>query len=273
MHEDASNSELLAAWRQGDEHAAQVLVRRYMTRLTALARVRLSRKIARRLDSEDIVMSAWRSFFAAAGKNQVAVPSDDDLWPLLVTMTIRKLSRQVARNSAARRTVSAETEIPTVSDWPDVVSRDPTPDDAAMVADEIENLMAGLSSLERDILTRRLQGDRYAGIANTVGCSERTVRRALQRIREQYLQGQQSASENRTGRLPVADSSAGQRLTPGTVARRTERKTVSVEQPSLFQDCTTIPFSEIVLEELIGHGAFGRVYRTRYLPDGTTVAV
>ena len=273
MHEDASNSELLAAWRQGDEHAAQVLVRRYMTRLTALARVRLSRKIARRLDSEDIVMSAWRSFFAAAGKNQVAVPSDDDLWPLLVTMTIRKLSRQVARNSAARRTVSAETEIPTVSDWPDVVSRDPTPDDAAMVADEIENLMAGLSSLERDILTRRLQGDRYAGIANTVGCSERTVRRALQRIREQYLQGQQSASENRTGRPPVADSSAGQRLTPGTVARRTERKTVSVEQPSLFQDCTTIPFSEIVLEELIGHGAFGRVYRTRYLPDGTTVAV
>ncbi|MFP6762704.1 MAG: protein kinase [Planctomycetaceae bacterium] len=274
MHEDASNSELLAAWRQGDENAAQVLVRRYMTRLTALARVRLSRRIARRLDSEDIVMSAWRSFFSAAGRNQVEVPSDDDLWPLLVTMTIRKLSRQVARNSAARRSLSAETEIPAVSDWPEVVSRDPTPDDAALVADEIEVLMAGLSSMDRDILTRRLQGDHYAGIAKTAGCSERTVRRSLQRIRKRYLEGQQSASENRAcDPPPVADSAAGQRLTPDPVAQPTERKTVAAGQHSLFQGCTRIPFSEIVLEELIGHGAFGRVYRTRHLSDGTTVAV
>ena len=59
-----------------------------MTHLTALARARLSRKLARRLDSEDIVMSAWRSFLAAAGRDQIAVPDDDNLWPLLVTMTL-----------------------------------------------------------------------------------------------------------------------------------------------------------------------------------------
>ena len=78
MLEDASNQELLAAWRDGNERAARVLVRRYMTRLTALARARLSRKLARRRDSEDIVMSARRRFFAAAGRDQIAVTAYDN---------------------------------------------------------------------------------------------------------------------------------------------------------------------------------------------------
>jgi hypothetical protein len=106
--EDSTNRELLAAWRSGDEFAATVLVRRYMARLTSLASSRLSKKLARRVDAEDVVLSAWRSFFVATGRNQVDVPDDDNLWPLLVTMTLRKLARQAARHSADRRSINAE---------------------------------------------------------------------------------------------------------------------------------------------------------------------
>ena len=74
-----------------------------MARLTSLASSRLSRKLARRVDAEDVVLSAWRSFFVATGRDQVDVPNDDNLWPLLVTMTLRKLSRQAARHTADRR--------------------------------------------------------------------------------------------------------------------------------------------------------------------------
>lgn len=187
MLEDASNRDLLDAWRTGNQYAATVLVRRYMGRLTSLASSRLSRKLARRLDAEDVVLSAWRSFFAATGRYQVDVPGDDNLWPLLVTMTLRKLSRQAARHTADRRSIDAEVQLHDETNWPVIVSQDPTPAEAAMVTDEIENLMSGLAPIDREILTKRLQGEQHASIAAAVGCSERTVRRSLARLRERYL--------------------------------------------------------------------------------------
>ena len=50
----------------GDEKAADDLFDRFVDRLTALARDRRSPKLARRVDPEDIVQSAFRSFFRNA---------------------------------------------------------------------------------------------------------------------------------------------------------------------------------------------------------------
>ena len=264
MLEDASNQDLLSAWREGNERAALVLVRRYMTRLTALARARLSRKLARRLDSEDIVMSAWRSFFAAAGRDQIAVPDDDNLWPLLVTMTLRKLARQAERHTASKRSVNEEVAS---ESWPEVVARDPTPDEAAMVTDEVESLMAALSQTDRDILNRRLQGEEHAAIAAATGCSERTVRRALQRARTEFLARQPEGHESALAVEPVVPADVIPEKTPtaGIEAEAAQRRSVSLPQASFG-------YGDIVLEQLIGQGTFGRVFRSR-LQDGQTVAV
>ncbi|MDA0590664.1 MAG: protein kinase [Planctomycetota bacterium] len=269
MLEDASNSELLAAWQTGDERAAQVLVRRYMSRLTALARARLSRKLARRLDSEDIVMSAWRSFFAAAGRDQIAVPDDDNLWPLLVTMTLRKLARQADRQNAAKRSIQTEVAFGDGESWPKVVSRDPSPEEAAMVTDEIESLMAALSASDRDILTRRLQGEELTAIAAAAGCSERTVRRALQRARDEYLSRQHTEPGTiRESEITQTDAAPPDQTT--TIAGHTQVSAAS--QRSLPLPDASFDYSDVVLEQLIGQGAFGRVYRSR-LADGQAVAV
>ena len=272
MLEDSTTRELLAAWRSGNEFAASVLVRRYMARLTSLASSRLSRKLARRVDAQDVVLSAWRSFFVATGRNQVDVPADDNLWPLLVTMTLRKLARQAARHSAERRSMAAESELSDKLDWPAVVSRDPTPAEAAMVTDEIESLMSGLSSVDREILTRRLQGEQHAAIATAVGCSERTVRRSLQRIREKYV-----------------DSHDGEVLRPGdqsgtdgpgrrTAAQQSEVRVARSELPTRLAEQSTnespaVQYSDVTLHRLIGQGAFGKVYQATRRSDGSTVAV
>ncbi|MDA0807655.1 MAG: protein kinase [Planctomycetota bacterium] len=275
MLEDSTNRELLAEWRGGNERAATVLVRRYMARLTSLASSRLSRKLARRIDAEDVVLSAWRSFFVATGRKQVNVPDDDNLWPLLVTMTLRKLARQAAKHSADRRSISAESELPTELDWPAVVARDPTPFEAAMVTDEIENLMSDLSPSDREILTRRLQGEPHDAIAAGVDCSERTVRRSLQRIRERYVDSHRSevsasgadigtGSQNETSRSTSAFPSGNNQLaelpSPTT-------------PPQFIGKSATVHFSDAVLHQLIGQGAFGKVYRATRRADGTTVAV
>ncbi len=275
MLEDASNRELLDAWRAGNDGAATVLVRRYMARLTSLASSRLSRKLAGRVDAEDVVLSAWRSFFVATGRDQVGVPDDDNLWPLLVTMTLRKLARQAARHTAERRSIHAEALPIDEINWPVIVSRDPTPAEAAMVTDEIENLMSGLTPGDREVLTMRLQGEQHGSIADAVGCSERTVRRSLQRIRERYIAGGESEGTPST-RRGVPTASPGEFPTPPMCDASIEDVFVSRVQPVAEQTnlrTPTVEFSDVVLERLVGQGAFGKVYRATRCRDGAAVAV
>src|SRR4051794_13811304 len=57
---------LLERYRRGDDRAADAIFARYFERLTLLARSRLSARLARRTDPEDVVMSVYRSFFVEA---------------------------------------------------------------------------------------------------------------------------------------------------------------------------------------------------------------
>jgi tRNA A-37 threonylcarbamoyl transferase component Bud32/DNA-directed RNA polymerase specialized sigma24 family protein len=273
--EDAPNRQLLTAWRDGNDFAATVLVRRYMARLTSLASSRLSRKLARRVDAEDVVLSAWRSFFVAAGRDRVEVAGDDNLWPLLVTVTLRKLSRQAARHTAECRSIHAEERPREELSWPAIVAQDPTPADAAMVTDQIENLMAGLTPLDGEILTKRLQGEQHCRIAEEVGCSERTVRRSLQLIRERYLatgQGDDAAAsgcdciaftnEAKSKAETHEGDGANGFASPGQAeAERSQREN------------STAHFDDFSLQQLVGQGTFGKVYRAIRSCDDTTVAV
>ncbi len=275
MLEDSTNRNLLAAWRGGDERAASVLVRRYMARLTSLARSRLSRKLARRIDAEDIVLSAWRSFFVATSRDQVNVPRDDNLWPLLVTMTLRKLARHAAKHSADRRSISSESELPSDLDWPAVVAQDPTPSEAAMVTDEIENLMAGLSPSDREFLTRRLQGEQHAEIAAALNCSERTVRRSLQRVRKRYVDSHQSevsasGAEIATGSQNEISESTDKFLSGDKLLSEPSSLPATKQ---FIAESPTVCSSDALLHELIGQGAFGKVYRATRRSDGANVAV
>lgn len=286
MLEDSSNRELVAAWRGGNHLAATVLVRRYMARLTSLANSRLSRKLARRLDAEDVVLSAWRSFFVATGCDQVNVPDDDNLWPLLVTMTLRKLSRQAAKHSAERRSIHAESEFSGEVDWPSIAARDPTPDEAAAVTDEVEQLMSDLSAIDRDILCRRLQGYQHAAIAEAVGCSERTVRRSLQRIREQYATKadcHRSEDDIAMNSVPIDSVSSGKttRSTTrgssyeghGDRAHASDSTDQSTHSELKASAVPAVEADEVTLHRLIGQGAFGKVYQATRKADGATVAI
>jgi RNA polymerase sigma factor (sigma-70 family) len=274
MLEDRSNRELLAAWQNGNDAAASLLVRRFMARLTALARARLAKKLARRIDPEDVVMSAWRSFFVAADRQQIHVPDDDNLWPLLVTVTLRKLARQSAHHSAAKRAVDFERQSLDEATWPEIAARDPTPAEAAQVVDDLEQLMSQLPEKDRVILEGRLQGEGPASIAASAGCTERTVRRSLQRVRETYLKLHgESLSElhEDSGFGLLSDNGVPNTPTSKDAAPQATRSTVSAESPSQFP--ATFDFSDVVLQRLVGQGAFGRVYQACLTADQTTVAV
>lgn len=180
---DKTNSaELLSRFQSGSEPAAEELFNRYVARLTLLARSRLSPRLAARTDPEDVVLSAYRSFFVGASEGRFALERSGDLWRLLVSITLHKLYHQERYNRAAKRSVEAESLLKH-----DVFGREPSPDEAVAIADELEIIMESLDSFGRRVLELRLQEENLSAIAAETGRSERTIRRTLGAIRLRLL--------------------------------------------------------------------------------------
>ena len=184
---DVDPFELLHRIQTGDELAEEELLATYTERLIALARSRLSRKVARRVDPEDVLQSVYRSFFRRARTGGYHLRHSDDMWRLLAAITIRKTLRQVRRHCAQKRTVAAEESADPRGamqlDPSRIRSRHPQPEDAAVLAEETEMMMSRLSPHHRSILQLCLQGHAIAEIAERAECSERTVERAIKLAR------------------------------------------------------------------------------------------
>jgi RNA polymerase sigma factor (sigma-70 family) len=172
-------AEILRRYRQGDGQAAEELFGRYVDRLTRLARSRLSSKLAARTDPEDIVLSAYRSFFIGARDGRFSLQRSGDLWRLLVSITLHKLFRQARRHRADVRSVDAES--PLLDEQ--FFGREPSPEEVVGLADMLQNVLSQLDPIARRVLELRLQEESLATIAAQTGRSERTIRRVLADIR------------------------------------------------------------------------------------------
>ncbi|HEV3263104.1 MAG TPA: sigma-70 family RNA polymerase sigma factor [Gemmataceae bacterium] len=187
MGQDPAFVALMARVRAGDEEAATEVVNRFTHRLIDLARSRLDPLLRRKLDPEDILQSVYRSFFHHYVEGQYQLESWEGLWGMLVIMTLRRCGYRRAYFRAACRDVLREAGSPqtdsSVTDW-DVLSRDPTPSQAALLAEAVEQLMQGLTAREQEIVRLSLQGYTSSEISARVGRTERTVQRQLKRVRQ-----------------------------------------------------------------------------------------
>jgi len=186
MDDDSKN--LLDRYRAGDEAAAAALFHRYAARLVALARSRLSDKLAQRVDPEDVVQSAYRSFFARARDAQFEVQRGGDLWRLLVTIVLHKINDQAKYHNAAKRAPVSQgfgSEDSLFRLHAAACARAPTPAEAVALADEVEHLMRRLDPAARQVVELRLQGHTLYEIAAATDRSVATVSRILDRVQEQ----------------------------------------------------------------------------------------
>lgn len=185
MSQDQESINLLARWQSGDEDAAEQIFERYVKRLIGLARTKLSGKMQRRVQPEDIVQSAYRSFFRRARQGDYSLERSGDLWRLLAAITVNKARGQVEYHRAKKRSVdqeaSASGSFSKFGVEPREVARDPTPDEAIALVEELEAFLATLEPLERNVLELRLQNQNTEEIAESVQRSTRTVRRILER--------------------------------------------------------------------------------------------
>lgn len=185
-HEETIN--LFADWKEGDEDAAFVMFERYVNRLTALARSRLSPRMQQRLDPDDIVQSAYRVFFDRASRNEFSLQRTGDLWRLLAAITLKKVQAKVEFHQAQKRSITndaGQSDSSTFFAAPiEAVDREPTPDESVALLEEIQHVLAKLDPIQRDIVEKRLGGMEVEEIAEAVQRSDRTVRRALEVVRK-----------------------------------------------------------------------------------------
>jgi DNA-directed RNA polymerase specialized sigma24 family protein len=138
---------LIARWRQGDQQAAAVLFGRYAQQLIGLAAARLSARLSQRVDPEEVVQSAFRSFFVAARDGSYDLQRGGDLWRLLVSITLHKLHDQVKRNIAGKRSVDREQNGAagtTANEILALPAQGPSPLEAVALSDELEQIMRAL---------------------------------------------------------------------------------------------------------------------------------
>jgi RNA polymerase sigma-70 factor, ECF subfamily len=188
MPDDSPVPDLLARLRGGDERAAAEVFGRFAHRLAGLARQKLGKALRGKEDPDDAVQSALKSFFLRYAAGEYELASWDDLWGLLTRITAHKCGHRFERFHAARRDVRREVAAPAADEsnpsWEPLV-RDPTPAQALVLAELLEELHRPLGGRDRGILALRLQGEEVAAICAQVQCSERTVFRVLDRVRRQ----------------------------------------------------------------------------------------
>ncbi|MEM8733812.1 MAG: sigma-70 family RNA polymerase sigma factor [Planctomycetota bacterium] len=183
---EASNHDVTVAWldelADGKPSAVEQFWERYGESLQRVAERQIAGWLRRRVDPEDVVQSACRTFFRRAGDGNFSLESKDDLWKLLLTITLNKVRMQARFHTRNRRSVSKEQAIP------DEANLHPGEWDHAIENVELNDMLdvafADKDDERRRVLEMWLDGRTQNEIASEVGCSERTVRRIQQRIRD-----------------------------------------------------------------------------------------
>jgi DNA-directed RNA polymerase specialized sigma24 family protein len=187
---------LLECLNEGDHEAARLLWDRYYPRLVALARRKLKGAALRVADEEDVALSAFNSFCRRAEAGQFPDLKDrDGLWALLVVITARKAAdllrhhQREKRGGGLVRGDSAMSPVDAQSSpggFDQVASDEPTPMEAALLAEEVEGLLGRLTNPElRQVAVLKLEGYTNAEIAARIKLAEVSVERRLAMIRRE----------------------------------------------------------------------------------------
>jgi RNA polymerase sigma factor (sigma-70 family) len=173
--------------RSGDAEAVNQLLQRFAARLIYLARQRLDGRIRQKVDPEEVVQSVWKSFLLRHADGQFELHSWDALWSLLTCITLRKCGYRTRYFRRACRDVQREASPAADEDDPQhiwqAIAREPTPDEGAVLAETVEQLLRDLDEQQRQIVELTMQGYKAPEISAQLPVSERTVYRLLERVK------------------------------------------------------------------------------------------
>jgi RNA polymerase sigma factor (sigma-70 family) len=173
-----SITRLIRAVQDGSGSAVRLLLAAYFDRLVQLASKRLQNLPGLGGYGEDLALRSFHSVYRRL--RDPARPLDlagrDDLWRLLAARTVSRAIDLIRRHRPA--------EVAGDQDVTQLLTREPTPEEAAEVADECRRLLELLQEPElRQIALWKVEGYTNGEIAARLDCVPRTVERKVSRIR------------------------------------------------------------------------------------------
>ena len=173
-----SITRLIRAVKDGSSSAVRPLLSAYFDRLVRLASKRLRNLPGLGGYDEDLALRSFHSVYRRL--RDPARPLDlagrDDLWRFLATRTISRAIDLIRRHRPA--------EVPGDEDVTQLLTCEPTPEEAAEMADECRRLLNSLQEPElRQIALWKVEGYTHEEIAARLDCVPRTIERKVSRIR------------------------------------------------------------------------------------------
>jgi len=176
------------------DEAARRIWERYSDRLLALVRRKLDERVRRREHESDVLQSMYKSFCLGQQQTTGSLQSRDELWRLLVHITMCKIANTANRHHAACRDVRREVDWPGAAEgdsgdssprWMlEVMDRsEPTPDEAIFLEEELEKWLGLLPDNLRRIALWKLEGYTNQEVGDMIERTERTVELKLSIIR------------------------------------------------------------------------------------------
>jgi RNA polymerase sigma-70 factor (ECF subfamily) len=165
--------------------SANELDGRYRSILCRLVEKEINQRYKRREEPEDIVQSAFRTFYRRNAQGEFHIDSSADLWRLLETIARRKLLKHIEYHDAEKRNPGAEEYLETV----EFFTKAPTAEEVVIAADLMEMALAGLDETYVKVFHMRLNNCTEEEIAQKLGTTRAFVRGKLNRLRNrlEYL--------------------------------------------------------------------------------------
>jgi RNA polymerase sigma-70 factor (ECF subfamily) len=181
-----SFAQFLVRLHSQEDEATKELFVRFANRLVALAQRHIGAGLRHKVDPEDVAQSAFKSFFVRYGKGTLDAANWTSLWGLLTLITVRKCAERAAYHGAECRDARRENPLLREDETGSRIQafdREPTPSEAAVLGETVQQLLADLDADERPILELSLQGFTTREISDQLGRAERTVRLLREGIR------------------------------------------------------------------------------------------
>ena len=124
---------------------------------------------------------------------------------MLARITVHKTLRQVAHHQAGKR--DAGRDAGSGDESQDIVvnllSKEPSPDEATQLLDQMEHFLAQLADDDRKILELPMQGYSTLEISKQLDITDRKIRRRMEVIRDQAVTRRIAAAGGRLALRPV----------------------------------------------------------------------
>lgn len=193
MMKDDAVSLWLEELKQGDDSAARKLWDHFVLRLYEAARKKLRPDSRRVYDEQDAAQSAFYALCAGVSAGRFPDLTDrTSLWRLLLVITARKIAnrhRYDCQEQRDVRRINTHSRFQTADGsefLQKLPAREPSPEFELEFLEMCGSLFEGLDPQLQHIGRLKIEGFSDQEIADQVGCTRRTVRRKVERIRRNW---------------------------------------------------------------------------------------